>query len=169
MGGFIGTPPTIARGGFFGPPAAAPVSSVTFSIGAAPNSSSPYLCLPGPNSSFEFAAASGSADPCGNTAGVIVGDPVFVNGAQISIIGQISNGNDGRHYNTLCLVGNLPQNVFVQWSFDDGAGNHYDLTSASAGFNAPWDGTGSGFTIWAWIVPVGQEFAPLNQPMTITW
>jgi hypothetical protein len=138
--------------------------TVTFSILAAPNSNGPYQCLPGPGSSAEFSADSASlGSVCGTTTGAIVGDPVSVNGAALLTAGQVKGG--GPHYNTVCLAGDLPQNHFINWTFDDGAGNTYDLTSASAGFSTPWDDTGSGGTIWTWLVPPGQEFAPLNQPM----
>jgi len=141
--------------------------SVTFTIVAGPNSNGPYVN--GPPNTYEFAAGSGTVGPpSGSTAGAINGDPVLVNAATIVAVGQVSSG-PGPHYNTLCLQGVLPQNYFTNWVFDDGAGNHYDLSSASANFNTPWDETGGGFTIWSWPVPSGQEFAPLNQPMTVNW
>lgn len=147
---------------------AAGAHSVTFTISAQPNSNGPFNAPPNPTNSYEFAAGSAVIlPPSGNTAGNITGDPVLVNAATIVAIGQISNGNDGFHYNILALSGVRTQGYFTNMTFDDGTGFLYNLASAAANFNTTY--ADIGVTIWAWQVPVGHTFAPLNLPFTINW
>lgn len=156
----------LARGSFFGPifipTAVAPGNQLVVSIIAAANSNGPYTSPPNPGNSYEFGA--------GNSTGSINGGvPCFVNGSQVFLMGQYFNGGDGRHYNILAVLGLVAQALFINMTFDDGTGFLYNLTSASASFNAPLSGVADGFTSWEWLVPVGHEFAPLNLPYTINW
>lgn len=158
----------LGKGGFFGPilraAASVPVGNqVVFSIVAAANSLGPYVTPPNPNNSYEFGASTAG------TGSINGGVPVAVNGAQVLLLGQFFNGNDGTHWNCLSLAGNLAQNFFINMTFDDGTGFLYNLTSAAAGFNVPFFDPTLSFTTWNWPVPVGHAFAPLNLPYTINW
>jgi len=147
--------------------------SVTFTIPAA-SFGSTGPSLNGPGQTYYGAASSGGT-PSGFNGGAISPDPTFVDSVQLTAFGQISTSPvdiapNGLGFIVILAQAGLPQDFFTNVTFTLGDGNPYDLATADATLNSPWDDTGTGYTTWIWSSPE-PFFPPATFPdvITINW
>ena len=150
-------------------PTAPPIGNqVIFQIETANNSSGPYL-VPNNTSLIDGVTRAPIPSPLGIAPlGVLVPDPVIVNGLSMQVVGVVGIGPTW--YYTVCLLGTVPQNHFTDMSFETVSDGPVTLLSADADFNGLF--TGVGFSIWAWEMPGGgipQDFMANDSDITITW
>jgi len=149
--------------------------SVTFTVPAA-SFGSTGPSQNGPGQTYYGAASSGGT-PSGFTGGTLSPDPTFVDGVQLTAFGQISASPvdiapNGLGFIVILAQAGLPQDFFTNVTFTLGDGNPYDLATADALFNNPWDdsATSPGYTTWIWSSPE-PFFPPATFPdiVTINW
>jgi hypothetical protein len=172
MGGFFSAQLQSCAGGrgFFGFLATvAAAGSVTFEITNGFNSDGPFNGIPNNTYNPGFGERVSGLTPSGHSAGSITPDPIHVNGALLIVFGDVDDtGPPGppAQYITVCLFGTWPQSHFSAVNFTDGAGNVYDLNTATALFNSPWAAQ-PGYTIWSW--PVIANNPNFANPITVSW
>ena len=172
MGFFRSGNPKITTEGYFGGAtggATAMFSLPSVSVGSTGPSQN------GPGQSFAGGATSGVfPTPSGRSGGAISPDPFTIHGVGVVAFGQFSTAPlflppTGQGFVLILNQAGLAQNFFTGLSFTLGSGNSYNLTTAAAMFNHPWDdtATGTGYTTWVW--PSAEAFfPPASWPNPIT-
>lgn len=130
----------------------------------------------GPGQTYYGAASSGIfGTPSGFVGGSFAPDPFNLHGVPLVAFGQVGTSPatippNGNAFIVILNQAGLPQNFFTGVSFTLGSGNSYNLLTAAAMFNTPWDdtATGGGYTTWVWTSLEG-FFPPASWPNPITF
>lgn len=106
--------------------------------------------------------------PSGFSCGNVNTPPVFVNGQQLVVFGNASQGPQG--FWSICLPGVLAQNFFTSVAFQDAGGTPITLLSAAANFNSDYNEL-PGYTVWTWpfIASFPHGSPGIGTDIVITW